>query len=703
MSAFPLRFLENLKQLDSTPGVALKVIEAASRSDTNVDQISRIIEADAGLTAKVLKVSNSAWLGFAGKVCTLQRATTLLGLDMIRCLALSVAISKLFLGENSERLRDVFRGVWQHSLGCAIGAELLAAHLPDADPKAAFISGLLHDIGKFVLLQWNWQSYAEVLQEAFENQSQIQTIETVRLGVTHAFIGEQLLQTWGFPGRICAAVSDHHLSRDVLRSKPGSQLALAVNYANALCHQTRLGRSGNPVFHLDRQQLTEDTGISIQRFHELAGEVLKRFDERAGIFEIEGGSTELYLSMAFQANSELGEMYAELKSERQETETCRQKLQLRDRQLDQARRLEAIGQLAGGVAHDFNNLLTVIKGHVELAEVAASNQLQVSDHLREIEAAADRAATLTEQLLAFSKRQSLHPRPLILNAEVESIRPMLERLAGDTTEIEVRSDPELKPVMADPGQIGQILLHLLLNAKDAMPEGGIVTIETRQLTVGGEPWPAGAPSADRDYSLIAVSDTGVGMDEETIQRVFEPFFTTKGVGEGSGLGLSTVYGIVTQFAGSIHVRSTPGAGTTVEVYFPNLEEQNTQADEASDRPRGILLVEDEVSILRLIERALSVAGYTVFAAQSPEEAERLFEESNQSIDLLLTDVVLPKIKGTELHRRLSSLKPELKALFMSGYSRQLLEAAPGIPFIQKPFTPTALCDRIQEILEGNTD
>ena len=705
MSEFPLRFLENLKQLDSTPGVALRVIEAAGRNDTSVDQISRIIEADAGLTAKVLKVSNSAWLGFSGKVTTLQKATTLLGVDMIRCLALSVAISKLFLRDDSKRVQEVFLGIWQHSLGCAIAAELLAANLPGVDSKTAFVAGLLHDIGKFVLLQWDWQAYSEVLHEAFENQDQLQTVETVRLGVSHPFVGEQLLQTWGFPDRLRRAVADHQLPRDALRGKPGSGISIAVKYANALCHQTRLGRSGNPVFELNRDHLAEDTGFSIQRFRELTVEVLQRFDERSALFELEGGATELYLNMAFQANSDLTQMYTDLQAQRQERDAYQRQLQVRDRQLDQTRRLQAIGQLAGGVAHDFNNLLTVIKGHVELAGLAAGEETQFSGHLREIENAANRAATLTEQLLAFSKRQTLRPRPLSINNEIEAMRPMLERLGGDATEIKIKSDPNLKPVMADPGQVDQVLIHLILNAKDAMPEGGVVTIETRQLDAEARDRPSEAPEPDRDYGLVAISDTGVGMDEETVQRAFEPFFSTKEVGEGSGLGLSTVYGIVTQFSGSVHVRSTPGTGTTVEIYLPSLKAPSAQnrAESAPVRPPGILLVEDEISILKLIERSLTSTGYNIFPAQTPEEAEQLFSRKSEEIDLLLTDVVLPEIKGTELHRRLRSQKPELKALFMSGYSRQLVEAAPGIPFIQKPFTPTTLCERIREILEGSAD
>lgn len=700
MSAFPLRFLENLRQLDSTPGVALRVIEAASRNDTSVDQICRIIEVDTGLTAKVLKVSNSAWLGFASKVSTLQKATTLLGVDMIRCLALSVAISKLFLRDDNKRLRDVFLGIWQHSLGCAIAAELLAGSVPGADPKTAFISALLHDIGKFVLLQWSWQSYGEVLQESFENQSPLQTVETSRLGVSHPFVGDQLLEAWGFPERIRQGVSDHHLSREALRGKPGSQIALCVQYGNALCHQTRLGRSGNPIFDLNREHLAEDLGISIQKFQELIAEVLRRFDERAALFELEGGATALYLDMAFQANVELGQLYQELKAQRRKREVFEQRLNLRERQLDQARRLEAIGQLAGGVAHDFNNLLTIVKGHVELAGLTSGSDGPIADHLREIETAANRAATLTEQLLAFSKRQALHTQPLNLNAEVEAMRPMLERLSGDSTELVIQPDPELRPIMADPGQIDQVLIQLVLNAKEAMPQGGTVTVETRQLRADGLGWPEGAPAADRDYSLLIVSDTGVGMDEETLQRVFEPFFTTKGVGEGSGLGLSTVYGIANQFDGAVHVRSTPGQGTSVDVFLPNLVSRRNESTPEDDTRRapGILVVEDEVSILTLIERALTAAGYRIFSAQTPEQATQLFQECAQDIDLLLTDVVLPQTKGTDLFRRLSAQKAELKALFMSGYSRQLIEAAPGIPFLQKPFTPTGLCERIREIL-----
>jgi two-component system cell cycle sensor histidine kinase/response regulator CckA len=378
-------------------------------------------------------------------------------------------------------------------------------------------------------------------------------------------------------------------------------------------------------------------------------------------------------------------------------------------QFMQAQKMEAVGRLAGGVAHDFNNMLTLIMGHVEmvLADLAPSDQLRAQ--LLEVDKAARRSAGLTAQLLAYARKQVITPRVLDLNDTVSGMLKMLRRLIGENIDLVWRPGDELWSVKIDPSQIDQVVANLCVNARDAITGVGKVTIETGNI-IFDEAYCAGRPYfVPGEYVLLAVSDDGCGMDEETRTHLFEPFFTTKSIGQGTGLGLATVYGIVKQNDGFINVYSEPGQGTTFKIYFAahRTAPDNARVEGEAKTPPGgtetVLMVEDEKEILDLGKKILEKFGYRVLIANTPREAIRLVEAQPGDIHLLITDVVMPEMNGRELAERLVSMKPGLKCLYMSGYTlnviahRGILEE--GVHFIQKPFSIKDLADRVRETLD----
>jgi two-component system, cell cycle sensor histidine kinase and response regulator CckA len=378
-------------------------------------------------------------------------------------------------------------------------------------------------------------------------------------------------------------------------------------------------------------------------------------------------------------------------------------------QLRQSQKMEAFGSLAGGVAHDFNNILSVILSYSDLiAQELGPDDPRRAD-LEEIREAARRAAALTRQLLAFGRRQVLQPRTLQLEGIVSGIHRMLERLIGEDIELVTRTAPALGAVHVDPGQIEQIIVNLAVNARDAMPRGGTLTITTASVEVDAA-WAAEHPPAKAGpHIVLTLSDTGTGMDAPTKARIFEPFFTTKDVGKGTGLGLSTVFGIVRQSGGIIEVESELGKGTTFTVYFPVVAASPkvslapaATAPAAAPRAATILLVEDDGSVRGLARTVLVRAGYQVLEAENGPAALARSEAHHGAIDLLLTDVVMPRMSGREVAEQLCARRPELRVLFMSGYPDDailrhgILERA--IAFLPKPLTPTALLTKVREVL-----
>ena len=384
----------------------------------------------------------------------------------------------------------------------------------------------------------------------------------------------------------------------------------------------------------------------------------------------------------------------------------RDKLEL-ERQLRQSQKLEAIGQLAGGVAHDFNNMLGVILGHSEMAMEGLDPQSHLYSALEQIRKAAVHSADITRQLLAFARKQTVAPKVLDLNETVEGILKMLRRLIGENITLTWLPGGKLWPVRIDPTQIDQILANLCVNARDAISGVGNIAVETGNRTLDAEYCRTHAGFIPGDYVRMAVSDNGCGMDEATMARIFEPFFTTKPVGEGTGLGLATVYGAVRQNDGFINAYSEPGKGTTISLYFPRYAETVQPVEESvAIRPTGghetILLVEDEPTILKMTRMMLERLGYTVLTAATPGEAIRLVEEGGQRIDLLLTDVIMPEMNGSVLVERILARQPGMRHLFMSGYTANIIASQgvlnEGVAFIQKPFARKELADKIREIL-----
>ena len=398
--------------------------------------------------------------------------------------------------------------------------------------------------------------------------------------------------------------------------------------------------------------------------------------------------------------------------DRAERKRAEEALRQSEKQFRQSQKMEAVGRLAGGIAHDFNNLLTIIMGYSQVLLTELGPQHPLRGKIEETLKAGERAATLIRQLLTFSRKQSLDPKILSLNTAVTSLESLLRRLIGEDIQLVSKLDPTNGRLRADQAQLEQVLVNLVVNARDAMPKGGTLTIETAQVELTRSPVYHLTPLPPGPYVRLAVSDTGCGMDRMTQSHIFEPFFTTKGEGKGSGLGLSTVFGIVTQSGGAIDVTSRVGHGTRFDLYFPSVESDiltTTPTQPLGQPQRGtetILLVEDEPSVRTLVRDELRKLGYRVVEAKNGVEACLLATQQAASLQLLLTDVVMPGMGGRELAQHLSVIKPDLRTLFISGYMDDV-----GImagqeegtsSFLQKPFTPEVLGRAVRNLLDAST-
>src|SRR5689334_3687923 len=381
-----------------------------------------------------------------------------------------------------------------------------------------------------------------------------------------------------------------------------------------------------------------------------------------------------------------------------------EKVQLQ-RRLNEAEKMEAVGRLAGGVAHDFNNLLTVIGGYAEILL-----QQDEREELQEIARAAQQASALTRQLLAFSRRQVLHPRVLDLNEIVSSMEGMLQRIIGDDVSVGVKLADGLAHVEADRAQIERVILNLAANARDAMPDGGALTIETGNVELDAAQVAKHGEGTPGPHVLLAVSDTGIGMDDEVRRHLFEPFYTTKPAGQGTGLGLATVFGVVKQSGGGIYVYSEPGRGSTFKIYLPACADEGAEVEsdgadaEARRGSETIMVVEDDAGVRELVRLMLEANGYDVLAVEDAAEAMSVCTENPERVDLLLTDVVMPGMNGRMLAERLGEVSPRMRVLFMSGYSDEAVhrhgQITVNAAFLEKPFTERALAHKVREVLDG---
>jgi two-component system cell cycle sensor histidine kinase/response regulator CckA len=381
-----------------------------------------------------------------------------------------------------------------------------------------------------------------------------------------------------------------------------------------------------------------------------------------------------------------------------------------EKQLLQSQKMDAIGRLAGGIAHDFNNLLGVILGHSELVEERSQCDPRLRKSAEAIRIAAERAAGLTMQLLAFSRKQIIDPKILDVNAALKQMEKLLRRVVNEDIQIVMKLKTRLGRVKMDPGQLDQVIMNLVLNARDAMPDGGKLILQTEDVTLDGSYVDQHLGAAPGDYVMFSVSDTGTGMDESTLSHIFEPFFTTKEKGKGTGLGLSMVYGIVKQANGYVMPYSELGNGTTMKIYLPRAPQEPVPIEHAAASreaaPRGnetILLVEDESALRELAREILQDSGYVVLEAAGGEQALELLRDSQTKIDLLLTDVVMPGLGGNELAKRLASAHPNMKVLYMSGYADDVVAhkgiLAEGTVLIQKPFTKATLLQNVRRSLD----
>ena len=393
-------------------------------------------------------------------------------------------------------------------------------------------------------------------------------------------------------------------------------------------------------------------------------------------------------------------------TERKRGEKERKKL---EEQLFQAQKMESVGRLAGGVAHDFNNMLGVIIGRAEMALEQDVSTDKLQHNLKEILKAGLRSADLTRQLLAFARKQTAIPKILDLNDTISGMLKMLRRLIGEDIDLFWVPELDLWKVKIDPSQVDQILANLVVNARDAISGVGAITMRTENVVIDDSNRAETPEFIPGEYVLLTVSDTGAGMSKEVRENIFEPFFTTKELGKGTGLGLSTVYGIVKQNDGFIYVASEPGKGTTFKIYLPRFEAETAQvpSEKAAGKPptgtETILLVEDDEAILNLSKMILEKLGYTVLAAQTPVHAIHLVEEHPGDIHLLITDVVMPEMNGRELAEQLGAIRPNLKCLYMSGYTADVIAHRgildEGVNFIQKPFGSDDLAARVRQVLD----
>jgi signal transduction histidine kinase/ActR/RegA family two-component response regulator len=702
--------------LPSPPAVALKVLETAGRPDCRMSDIAQIISHDPGLCANLLKIVNSALYTIPRTITSLNMALNMLGLSRVRALVLSLSLPAM---QRRKGATPQTQNFWKASVAGAVAARELSVYLRRPDPETDMVTGLLRDVGSLILYELFPEKYGKLQEVPPADFVQKQCeLETKMFGVHHAEVSAHILKHWRLPPEFTEPIFFHHFPG--LATQKGAQIqaqALVLYFAHLVgqlqvmpdvpCLVQAIVDLGKARF-----QLVD------QRLHKFLKPLQAKIEQVAQLLAVDIGKCHDYEAILSNSSTMLTEIVVEtsvenlrMQEERNQADEDRRKAEsaLRDSeaQVRHAVKMEAVGRLAGGIAHDFNNLLTVINGYSDILLSTASQDATSRQFVQQIRMAGERAATLTKQLLAFSRKQVMRPVPLDLNAGIANLHAMMSRVLGERIEVEQKLAPGLPPVFADPGQIDQVLINLLLNARDAMPKGGKIVIET--AVAKPEQVEAIEELRSGSYVLLTLSDNGCGMDDETKAHVFEPFFTTKEPGKGTGLGLAMVYGIVKQSGGHIALESTKGVGTAFRIYLPKSDDavQSAPARPAPALTSGetILVVEDDEAVRGVIRQLLQSIGYKVLEASDSETAMSAAAQHSGKIDLLLTDVIMPVTDGYELSKKIQESRPETKVCYISGYvddkviPQGVLDA--DVVFLPKPFAPNVLASRVREILRGS--
>jgi signal transduction histidine kinase/ActR/RegA family two-component response regulator len=695
--------------LPSPSPLALRVLEKASRPDCSIASLGALISGDPALCAQMLLLVNSALFSLPRAVTSIERALSLLGLKRVRSVVLALSLPALRQKEPDPRLEPY----WKAWVAASTVARELGARLGRPDPESDLVAALLCDLGMLALREACPEEYNRILEHPTPILIHSQcALEAELLGLTHAEVSAAVLKSWHLPPEITEAVRYHHDPEGAASLGP-----VIRQGARLLCFAGRVGQlevaAGDTVLKQDVvDQAQTHFGLGENELGAFLESLAAKTSDLAAVLRIEMGQRPDYNLLTTQVTEELTRLAVQTSLEHYQAHEQRNRAQeallKSEERLRQAQKMEAIGRLAGGIAHDFNNLLTVINGYSELLLQRLAPKDPTRDLIEHIHAAGDRAASLTAQLLGFSRKQIVNPGVLDLNRVVANMEKMLRRVIGEDIELAHVLRPDVRPVKADAGQVEQVLLNLILNARDAMPRGGKIQIETTGLHLDREPAGPYAGLAPGDYAVLSIADTGCGMDEATRARIFEPFFTTKDLGKGTGLGLATVYSIIQQSGGHIEVESALGRGTTFRIYLPAtapshdaLPARATTAALAQGT-ETILVAEDEPMIRSVVRTILERAGYTVLDADDGEKALAVGREHAGPIHLLLADTIMPRMGGPELAERLGAVRPGLKVLYMSGYPDEKIThhgvLGPGTSFLQKPIAAPTLAAKIRELL-----
>ena len=624
-------------------------------------------------------------------------------------------IAESFLSGSADGLEIL----WKRKDGSPIWVQFNAKAIPDGFGNIAYFDTCIHDVTKRVSAE---ESLFEANQRALKDYEQLveriaalgQTLGNAReLETIFRALRDFAVVSVPCNGLVISLVDHDKQTRRAAYCWADDQEFDPKDIADSPVRDGMTGRaikSGAVVIdnNFDREQSAgKRTGEQMTR--SALSAPMTVMGRTVGCIEVQAQEADSYR----QEHATAMRMAANLAATAVENVSLIEREQAKEEQLRQSQKMEAVGQLAGGIAHDFNNLLTAITGYSELGLRNLDSENPLYSKLTEIKKAGDRAASLTRQLLAFSRKQILQPKVLDLNAVIPEMQKMLRRLIGEDIVLETVLDRSLGQVKADPGQIEQIVLNLCVNARDAMPGGGRLTIETRNVSLQQPYRNQQVQIRAGEYVMLSVSDNGCGMDAETQARIFDPFFTTKELGKGTGLGLSTVYGIVKQSEGTVWVYSEAGKGTTFKIYLPRVDEVTQtpgQAITLSPVPRGhetILVVEDENIVRALTTEILEKHGYRVLSAANGAEGLRTCLEFNGRIDLLITDVVMPQMSGRELAEQFALTRPETRVLFMSGFTDDAIVRHgvldDDVFFIQKPFSPDALAIKTRFVLDGGNN